>query len=849
MMKFLCCVSLIFLSSALQAENIEFPADSGVINVKARYGAVGDGVTDDTKAILNAIKENAGKNKVIYFPNGTYLVSDRLEWRDSSGEFTAYLTFQGQSRTNTIIKLKDSSTGYADPDTSKAVIFTASLDDGAPHIYDRSIGEGLQAFRNYIRNLTVDTGTGNSGAIGIDYIANNVGSISDVTIRSGDGQGARGLSMARKYPGPGLIKNVSIEGFNYGIYVSNRQTSMTFENITLHNQIVAGIYNKDNIVSIRGLNSINSVPVIQNPGLYGLITVLDGEFSGGSPSECAIENSNGSSFYARNIVTSGYKAAIKNNGQVVSGTTQSEFVSDPVLSLFPSPARSLHLPIEDTPTVPNDPINEWANVEDYGADADDLYNNDTAGIQAAMDSGATTVYFPQSSNNQGYYLVDKPIIVRGAVRRIVGLSASVGITWTNSFNDPDNPKPIFRIEEGVSDVVVFEEIAYWAANDANPNAPAKYFVSYEHASPKTLVIKGNTGRAFRNTSGAGKLFLEDVAMGPWLFDHPQRIWARQMNSENFGTKIINNGGSLWILGLKTESIGTVIEAIGGGATELLGGMIIPVTAVPNDVQAFINNESKHSLVYAVNAESAPANHEIQVEEKRDGKTRYKSRSDMPNRAFGTKVALYTGYEDDTLVNDNFDSGINTGIIGTSGSATIEISNEQAVSLNNSLKISDATDTSVSYHPSVSWSFNEQNNNSLRTSFYVRKETTGYSAFFLDLKGSGIQRGRVRYSTDSIVVQDSSTSFVTIASNLSDQRWYQVEVEISTRTTATDYSVIVRELDGTIIGMRSDLNFWENNPGSIDQIVFIDDGYDTSVLYLDDVLVELVTQVIFANDFE
>ncbi|MCF6289367.1 MAG: glycoside hydrolase family 55 protein, partial [Proteobacteria bacterium] len=101
MKKFLCVVSMLLLSATLQAENIVFPVDSRVINIKTNYGAVGDGVTDDTNAILNAIKENVSKNKIIYFPNGTYLVSNRLEWRDASGEFQAYLSFQGQSRANT----------------------------------------------------------------------------------------------------------------------------------------------------------------------------------------------------------------------------------------------------------------------------------------------------------------------------------------------------------------------------------------------------------------------------------------------------------------------------------------------------------------------------------------------------------------------------------------------------------------------------------------------------------------------------------------------------------------------------------------------------------------------------
>jgi hypothetical protein len=47
----------------------------GVYNVRA-FGAVGDGVTDDTSAIQTAI--NSGAGSTVYFPNGTYIVSTSL---------------------------------------------------------------------------------------------------------------------------------------------------------------------------------------------------------------------------------------------------------------------------------------------------------------------------------------------------------------------------------------------------------------------------------------------------------------------------------------------------------------------------------------------------------------------------------------------------------------------------------------------------------------------------------------------------------------------------------------------------------------------------------------------------
>ena len=49
------------------------------VNVK-KYGAVGDGVTDDTTAITNAISQNAGR--AIYFPKGTYVISSPLTLPD-----------------------------------------------------------------------------------------------------------------------------------------------------------------------------------------------------------------------------------------------------------------------------------------------------------------------------------------------------------------------------------------------------------------------------------------------------------------------------------------------------------------------------------------------------------------------------------------------------------------------------------------------------------------------------------------------------------------------------------------------------------------------------------------------
>jgi hypothetical protein len=581
-----------------QAVDKSLPADSGIINVK-NYGAKGDGIIDDTLAIQTAMTSNSrgyGQKRTIYFPNGTYLVSRPLEWRNSQGNWWPFLIFQGQSRTNTIIKLKDYSLGYSDINAPKAVIITASENPSSPD------GGGNQAFFNSIYDLTVDTGSSNPGAIGINYIANNKGAIRDVTIR---GQGSVGLSLSRAWPGPCLIKNVRIEGFDIGIASrSHFQYGVTFEHITLVNQKRLGIANDNNVLSIRGLTSSNSVPVIRSRAGYGLVTLIGGNFSGGSSALSAIDNIG--ALYTRNITTTGYSSVIKHNDTVVPGTTVSEFASNPVLHLFPSQQKSLKLPIMDAPEF-NEHVSNWKSVTAFGARPNDNID-DAAAIQAAIDSGASTIYFPT-----GAYVITKTIRVRGKLRKLVGMDA---------FIYPFSSLPLaLRYEPGTAGPLIVERL--------NVNG------WIEHASGQTLVLRDCGHGNYRATKGAGSLFGENVMIGQWRFESGQNVWLRQLNTEfTKATRIVNNGAKLWILGLKTEDPYTVIETKAGGKTEVLGGLIYPgqgATPVPATDVAFVNNESFVSLIYVTAVDTGGQDYTNHVRETRGGVTKTLIKSAIPNR--------------------------------------------------------------------------------------------------------------------------------------------------------------------------------------------------------------------------
>ncbi|MCV3215238.1 glycoside hydrolase family 55 protein [Plectonema radiosum NIES-515] len=624
-----------------------FP-DNLVVNVKTRYAAKGDGVTDDTQAIQKAMRENVGKNKILYFPQGTYLVSDRLEWKDTNGKWQSQLWLQGQNRATTIIRLKNNAPGYNSTSNPRAVVYTASglyieQPNGGGKDYPAK-GEGNEAFANYIEDLTIDTGN-NRGAIALDYLANNIGAVRNVTLQ---GRGLVGLDMTRKWIGPALIKNVFVEGFDYGIRIAGEVNGITLEHINLCNQKTVGLENLGNVVAIRNLSSSNSVPAVRNTNSTSLITLLDADLRGSSHSVSAIENN--SRMFARNVRSSGYRSAIMQDNKVVKGTKIREFTSNAPFTLFKSSANtSLNLPIKESPSFHDNNLSNWANVEDFGAkgknpDGSDEWGDDTVAIQKALDSRKSTIYIPP-----GRYFVSDTLHVRGNVRKIFAMGATFSPGGT-AFGDINNPKPFFRIEDGTATDVTIEHVS--VLNLVQQAPPQAGLIGFEQATSRTLFLKDVTccslrpndqKYVFRNKPGAGKLFIEDVSAEGWQFEHPQQVWARQLNPEGSSEKIFNNGGKLWVLGLKTEggNVNTVIHTKGGGVSELFGALLYVTGNVSPNQIAFINDNSQVTLSYATISYGAN-DFQIHVQETRGFKRSQLTRNRLLGHGNGRAVPLYVG---------------------------------------------------------------------------------------------------------------------------------------------------------------------------------------------------------------
>ena len=322
------------------------------------------------------------------------------------------------------------------------------------------------------------------------------------------------------------------------------------------------------------------------------------------------------------VTATSYARAIQNNfGGAASptGLSVTEFSSHPILSQFPTRLKSLSLTVRETPDAPLDATTSWANVRNYRLITD---GDDTAAVQRAIDSGKTTIYFPA----QGTYYLSGKVYVRGAARRIVGMFASVFTVGTGAG---------FQVEAGTPTGV-------WVEDTGNLGGS----VDLVNNSSRTLVCR-NLQDLVLYPQGTGDWLLENVAAGA-LTINGQNVWARQLNIEKVNPKVTNNGGTLWITGMKAEDGGTLIKTTGGGKSELLGGLYY--SQVGDIAPMFINQDSSLAAsIGEVNFTSNPF--QILVAETRNGVTRNLTKSQTPQRAYvpGSMLPLYVGYYDPTYL--------------------------------------------------------------------------------------------------------------------------------------------------------------------------------------------------------
>lgn len=578
------------------------------------FGAVGDGVADDTAAInaaLNAGRLDGdgnmnqpspadynGRTRLVYFPPGTYRVSGTLRW------VGCCLTMRGAGPGRTVIRLGNDAPGFGDKAAPRAVVQTQS---------------GNESFRQYVMDLTVDTGHGNAGAIGVNYISSNMGALRNVRIRSGDGDGHAGIGMDRAWTGPALIKDVEVRGFDYGVVIGPGEYGPVFEGLTVTGYRKAGIRSQFGAPSIRSLRAVGQGPAFLGTGGSNFVALIDAELirqgNRVRRTDHAIESIGDVSL--RNVYSAGFASAALVRGVTLPAGRIDEYASTRFRPVGAPPASALRLAVAETPQVRGGDPAGWFRFPD-GADYGNLRR-----LQGHLDqmaaNGQTTLYFPFDI----YFSYNEVAVqVPAAVERIIGYSSTV-----NSDSRGTNGGGLRLIVEAGSDrPLIVEQFGYG--------------VKIDHRGPRTVVVKHGNYR-YVDAAGSGDVFLEDVGASAIVLAHPKRVWARQLNIESIGsrtTKLDNRAADAWVLGFKTEGGGGIFRTSGNARTELIGGFMLPnvreaeIPAFECDASA---GNAQMALSYRYEAYAAGGvdrRHDVQYRERRGGQTvDLRTDTDLPRR--------------------------------------------------------------------------------------------------------------------------------------------------------------------------------------------------------------------------
>jgi hypothetical protein len=601
---FVCVALLLLPHAAAEAADVVFPPDA-VVNVKD-YGAIPDDGKDDTQAIQKAITDNVGTGRTIYFPAGTYDLSDSLVAKNKDGHWEAHLTMQGQGEDKTTLRLKQHAAGFDDPTKPKAVIMTGSHWEKG----DSEDGGGNKAFRNNIRDLTILTGQDNPGAVGIDWAVSNQGTIRSVALR---GDGLAAISATRRIPGPGYLREVDIEGFAIGIDISDLQYGITLEKCRFRKQTLLPLRLTNNLGNAIQLDAIGKG--IETDGTGSVLVITH------SKSLLQI----GGHALAQLTVPKYWPVTTWQPGQPPHAETAGTL---PAINLLPVSYRQKD--------YWNEHLDDWQPVGPRLKGEPD----DTAAIQRAIDAGKPVVYFP--IRKEAYFL-GNTVTIRGKVRHVLGMGQEISLGAAKEpFSNKDQPRPLFRVDPVDGDDLTIENCFF------NAQYPGE--VIFENNSPKPLTIKHCMGwvgaeserRSYQNTpaSFGGKVFIEDCFLPGWRFEK-QDVWARQFNPENpdgdgVTPQVANVGGTLWILGFKTEGPAPFIWTSAGGMTELLGAYnYVSATAaakVPVDAVPYVVEDSQASLTFATDNFRADSDYKVYIREIKNGKVvKDVTRDELPPR--------------------------------------------------------------------------------------------------------------------------------------------------------------------------------------------------------------------------
>ncbi len=465
--------------------------------------------------------------KTIYFPNGTYLVSDTVTYTfdnlfsQQNATYTCELCrnihILGESRENTVIKLADNAAGFKEGTEKPVISFNRASRD------DEETTNCAQM--NTLEDITIDCGSGNPGAVGVLFAASNAGRIENVTVKS-DG-GLYGIKF--DYSSEGCVDDVLIEGFDYGIKTGHT-SPLIFDNIDLSGNRVAGVYTKNGNLNFKNV-------------VWGDIPSFEFLKSGNGRYYVEDENIKFTGDTTGNYVFKAEKPLVELNGP------------------WPKNKRTEN-------------FDNWACVDDFGAVGDGKTDS-TIAIQNALNSGKEVILF-----GEGSYVINRTLKVPATVQTIDFMYSMIVPGYSLIIGEM----------EGMFDICEESKGFLFAQHFCPDERFSGYFRFFKHSAKRPVVLKDISISAslYFNTADGNEVYFDNcfTHTNHYAQDclhrdgyvpvfcrvipvelHNQKAYGRNLNIERGETELLNDNSELLVDGYKVEGPGKLVKAVNGSKTQ------------------------------------------------------------------------------------------------------------------------------------------------------------------------------------------------------------------------------------------------------------------------------------------
>lgn len=486
------------------------------------YGAVGDGITDDTAAINLAISSPGNRcapgvcesstttPAVVYFPAGTYLISgDIIDYY--------YTTLIGNPNCLPMLKVTSNYTG-------------SFIIDGDPYGADGLSYGATNVFWRQIRNLVIDTTSVNAStqAVGIHWPTGQATSISNVVFQLNEQPGTQHWGLFIEEGSGGFLSDLTFIGGLYGANIGNQQ--FTSRNWTFYSCVTAINQLWDWGWTYQGI-SFNNVTVGLNMSsggsqdqAVGSIVMFDSEFfdvgTGIIHAHTTDSNPPGAgALILENVDFNNVGVAIQGPDGVDLEGSQDSFnvpawaqghaygpFSGNYTELGGYVTPNLRSPAllsqgkyytRPKPTYSDWPLSQIISARSFGANGDGV-TDDTAALQNAINTAQSQgkILFIDGGN----YLVTSTLYVP-AGSKIVGEVFPVIFATGSFWSDINDPLPVVQV--GRAGEVGQVELSDFIMSTKGP-APGAVLIEWNLASPNAPQTAPPDGWAEQGSYGQGK---------------------------------------------------------------------------------------------------------------------------------------------------------------------------------------------------------------------------------------------------------------------------------------------------------------------------------------------------------